>query len=105
MRIDYKFTTLLALSLIAGLLIAWNDSRPNWDDTGITAGLIVLISALFGYLYPKWPWIWALSVGLWIPLHAIILKGDFKMLIVALFGFAGAYLGAAVRNNKPVSPS
>jgi hypothetical protein len=105
MKIDYKFTTFLFLSLVAGFLIAWNDFRPNWDDTGITAGLIVLTAALFGYLYPKWPWIWALTIGLWIPMHAIVLKGDFKMLLVALFGFAGAYLGAAVRNNKPFTPS
>lgn len=77
------------------------DSRPGWDDTGITAGLIVLTSALFGYLYPVRPWIWALTVSGWIPLHAIFLTGDFKMLLVTLFGFAGAYLGAAVK--KPDS--
>lgn len=101
MRIDYKFTTFIFLSLLTGFLISWNDSRPTWDDTGITAGLIVLTAALFGYLSPKWPWIWALTVGLWIPMHAIVLNGDFKMLLVALFGFAGSYLGAAVKNNKP----
>ena len=103
MKIDFKFTTFLFLSLLAGFLIALNDSRPSWDDTGITAGLIVLTTALFGYLIPKWPWIWALTVGLWIPMHAIVLKGDYHMLIVTLFGFAGAYLGAAIKNNKPAS--
>ena len=103
MKIDYKFTTFLFLSLLAGFLISWNDSRPIWDDAGITVGLIVLTAALFGYLSPKWPWIWALTVGLWIPMHGIVLKGDFKMLLVGFFGFAGAYLGAAVKNNKPAS--
>jgi hypothetical protein len=44
-----------------------------------------------------------LTVSGWIPLHAILLKGDFKMSLVTLFGFAGAYLGAAVKNNKPAS--
>lgn len=101
MKIDYKFTTFLTLSLIAGFLIAWNDFRPGWDDTGITAGLIVLTSALFGYVIPDRPWIWALTTSLWIPLHAIILTGDYKMLLVTCFGFAGAYLGAAIKNNKP----
>lgn len=80
------------------------DSRPGWDDTGILAGLIVLTSALFGYLYPSRPWIWALTVSSWIPLHALVLSGDFKMLLVTLFGFAGSYLGAAVKNNKPKDP-
>jgi len=27
------------------------------------------------------------------------------MLLVTLFGFAGAYLGAAVKNNKPATPN
>ncbi len=105
MRLDFKFISYLALSLVAGVLIAWMDSRPGWDDTGITAGTIVLVSALFGYLWPSRPWIWALTVSLWIPLHAIILSGDLKMLLVTLFGFAGSYLGASVKNNKPSSPN
>jgi hypothetical protein len=103
MKFELKFILILLGSLFAGFLIAWIDARPGWDDTGITAGLIVLVSALFGYINPTRPWIWALTVSSWIPLHAILLKGDFKMLLVTLFGFAGAYLGAAVRNNKPAS--
>ena len=103
MTAKQKFILLLLLSLLAGSLIAWVDSSPGWDDTGITAGVIVLTSALFGYLSPKKPWIWALSVGGWIPLHAIVLSGDFKMLLVLLFGFAGAYLGAATKNYKRMS--
>lgn len=104
MRLDLKFTIILAISICAGLFLAWMDSRPGWDDTGITASLIVLTSAFFGYLYPSRPWIWALTVSSWIPLHAIILTGDFKMLLVCLFGFAGSYLGAAVKNNNPSNP-
>jgi hypothetical protein len=103
MKIDRKFISFLLLSILTGLLIAWIDSRPGWDDTGITAVMIVLAAALFGYLHPTKSWIWALTISGWIPLHAILLKGDFKMLLVTLFGFAGAYLGAAVKNNKPAS--
>lgn len=99
--VDRKLIALLLLSSMAGLLIAWNDSRPGWDDTGITTGMIVLFSALFGFLLPNRPWIWALSVGIWIPLHTIVATGDFKMLLVMLFSLAGSYLGAAVKNNKP----
>jgi hypothetical protein len=101
---NLKFTIVLVISICAGLFLTWIDSRPGWDDTGITASLIVLTAALFGYLYPERPWIWALTISSWIPLHAIVLSGDFKMLLVTLFGFAGAYLGAAVKNNKPEDP-
>ena len=79
------------------------DIRPDWNDKGITAGLIVLASALFGYIRPDRPWIWALTVSGWIPLYAIFSAGDYKMLLFTLFGFAGAYLGAAVKKNKPAS--
>jgi len=103
MRLGGKFVFLLILSLFTGFMIAWIDSRPGWDDTGITAGIIVMLSALFGYIHPAKPWIWALTVGSWIPIYAIFQNGNFLMLLVTLFGFAGAYLGAAVKNNKPVS--
>ena len=103
MRRDPMFIVSLILSVLTGLILAWMDSRPGWDDAGITAGLIVVTSALFGFLQPERPWIWALMVSIWIPLHAIFLTGDYKMLLVALFGFAGAYLGAAVKKNKPAS--
>jgi len=97
------FFVSLILSVLTGLFLLWMDSSPGWDDTGITAGLIVVTSALFGFLQPERPWIWALTVSIWIPLHAIFLTGDYKMLLVTLFGFAGAYLGAAVKKNKPAS--
>ncbi|HWR99677.1 MAG TPA: hypothetical protein VN249_03630 [Prolixibacteraceae bacterium] len=100
---DPKFIIFLFLSVLAGILLAWMDSRPGWDDTGITSGLIVIFAALFGYLQPDRPWIWALTVSSWIPLYAIFLAGNYANLLVILFGFAGAYLGAAVKKNKPAS--
>ncbi|MEI7828271.1 MAG: hypothetical protein WCI31_00805 [Prolixibacteraceae bacterium] len=69
MRLNLKFIIVLAMSCCVGLFLAWMDSRPGWDDSGITAGLIVLSAALFGYLYPVRPWVWALTVSIWIPLH------------------------------------
>lgn len=104
MKIDYKFTTLLLLSAISGIFIAWVDSTPGWDDSGITAGLIVLTSALFGFLHPDRPWIWGLATGIWIPMHSIFASGNYKMLFVTVFAFIGAYLGAAVKTNKPADP-
>ena len=103
MRKEQTFFVMLILSVLSGLFLVWMDSRPGWDDTGITAGLIVVFSALFGFLQPERPWIWALTVSVWIPLYALFLAGDYMMFLVTLFGFAGAYLGAAVKKNKPSS--
>ncbi len=33
---------------VLSLAIAWIDSRPHWDDTGISAGVIFLACALLG---------------------------------------------------------
>src|SRR5512133_1371723 len=48
---------LLAAAVLAGLFSAYVDSRPNWDDTGILAFGILIVSGLltlFGY---RRPWV------------------------------------------------
>ena len=114
---------LLVLGVLAGVFLAYVDALPKWDDTGILAGGLFLVSgllALAGYRRPwllalavglwiplhvsglltllgyRRPWLLALAIGLWIPLHDIYLTHDFRMLLVLIFPFAGAYLGWAV---------
>ena len=92
----------LILALIAmglGIAIAWIDSRPNWDDAGITAGLLVLTAAIFGALRPAKPWLWGLAVGAWVPLLGVGHRnpGTLLALAAALFGaYAGAFLRRAL---------
>jgi len=45
-----------AIACFLGLLIAYVDSRPTWDDTGITAGSILLVSGLLAMLADRRPW-------------------------------------------------
>lgn len=85
---------LLPIALIAGLLIAYVDSRPTWDDTGVTAAAIFGTCALFGAISPTRPWIWALAVGIWIPLNAVMMTQNYAAFLALAFAFAGAYLGA-----------
>jgi len=59
-----KTTLVLTLAAVAaGASVAWVDSRPHWDDTGVTATAILMTSALFGASEPRKPWLWALAVG------------------------------------------
>ena len=37
---------LAALALLAGGVIAWVDSRPGRDDTGVTAGAVFLVAGV-----------------------------------------------------------
>jgi hypothetical protein len=93
------------LALVAaaiGLTLGYLDSRPSWDDTGITAALLLLTSAMVAGFSGRRPWLWALLIGIWIPL----LEGwgaagvaSIAALAVSALGAFGAYL--LVRASAP----
>jgi hypothetical protein len=84
---------LLVVGLVLGLFLAYLDSLPHWDDTGILVGGLLLGSGLLALLGYRRPWLLALAVGIWIPLHDIFLSHDPRMLLVLIFPFVGAYAG------------
>lgn len=95
---------LLAIAIVIGLLIAYVDSRPTWDDTGITAGTLLLSSGLLTFLGYRRPWLIALAIGLWTPLYETYLSRNFSLpglilfpLFVLLIACMGAYAGWAAR--------
>jgi hypothetical protein len=96
---------LLLLATALGILIAYVDSRPNWDDTGVTAGVVFLCCACLAAIYPKRPWLWALAVGMWIPIGAIIFKQNYGAWLALAVAFAGAYAGFGIRNLYDKHPS
>ena len=102
------YRCLVVAATACGLVIAYVDSRPSWDDTGITAGTMMLVAGVLGLLGPRWPWRWALLIGIWIPAYAVAhtpLIDALAMPIVLLFPLAGAYLGRALRRwSMPVVP-
>jgi hypothetical protein len=96
---------LILIAVVIGHVFAYIDSRPNWDDTGVLAVAIAIVSAIPAYLYPRRPWVWALAVGVWIPLHNLIHNGNSGSILALAFAAAGAYLGAWLRNSfAPAAP-
>jgi hypothetical protein len=89
---------LVLAALILGMLIAWVDSRPNWDDAGITAGVLLLVSATFGAVHPRFAWLWALALGAWIPLVGIVVAHNFGTILALVIALIGAYLGVATHH-------
>jgi hypothetical protein len=89
----------LIVSLAIGLVIWKIDSQPTWDDSGITAGMIVLSTGLISFISPHRPYVCALAVTVWIPLFGIIVDRNYGTLLVLLFGFIGAYGGATLRGK------
>ena len=101
---DRKRQLVLFTAAVAwGLAIAYIDSRPTWDDAGVTALGLLVGAALPAVLAPGRAWLWALAVGIWIPLSAI-LRGPspahVAMLLVLAFPFVGACAGSAVRKMQ-----
>ncbi len=73
------------------------DSRPGWDDTGITVLALLAGGGIIGLLLQKRPWLFALAFGIWLPLWEGLASHDFKMLIVLIFPFIGVFAGWAIR--------
>jgi hypothetical protein len=96
-RNKFMQNILLAFAVIAGLFSAYVDSRPNWDDTGILVGGLLLVSGLLTLLGHRRPWLIALAIGIWIPMYEIFATHDFMMLIVLLIPLIGAYGGWLMR--------
>jgi hypothetical protein len=100
-----KTVILLAVALAMGGLITYVDTRPTWDDTGVTACAILLACGALGFAGPRRPWLWALAVGTWIPLLGILRSGNAGTLLALVVAFAGAYGGMTVRKAIPRAPA
>jgi len=88
---------LLAAAVLAGLFATYVDSRPTWDDTGILAFGILIVSGLITLLGYRRPWVIALAVRIWIPLHDIFIFHNYGSILALVFAFVGAYGGWLVR--------
>jgi len=84
---------LLIVAVIVGLLITYLDSRPNWDDAGITAFSLLLSAAILGLFVERRAWLYGLAIGVWIPVIQIFETHDFKLVLVLIFPIAGVYAG------------
>jgi hypothetical protein len=82
----------LVLSIALGSVIAWIDTRPKWDDAGIS-------TMICGGLYPSRAWLWALIVGGIIFVTNMILHGNYGSVIALAVAFVGAYVGVGVRSG------
>src|SRR5437763_402953 len=91
-------------ALAGGAGIAYVDSRPGWDDTGVSAAAILALSGLLGMVSPDRPWLWAVLVGAWVPVVGLA-AGNLGSLLALAIAFAGAYLGATVGGLVRIHPT
>ncbi len=84
---------LLAITaLAAGIGLAWFDTRPGWDDTAVTVVSLVVGAAVAASLSGRRPWLWALLVGLPIPI-AEVPGGQLAGIVALVFAAVGALTG------------
>jgi len=83
-----------ALALCAGLGIAWVDSRPGWDDTGMTVGALVIAAALAAFARVP-PWLAAILVAG--PILVAELPFSTGVFLAIPLAITGVYAGAFVR--------
>jgi hypothetical protein len=96
-RITVMQKILIGIAAMAGLFSLFVDTRPNWDDTGVLAFGILLVCGLLALIGFQRPWLLALVVGAWIPLHGILVTHNYGSIIALIIAFIGAYAGWVVR--------
>lgn len=98
---------LIGIAAMAGLFSLYVDTRPTWDDTGVLVFGILLVSGLLAMIGYRRPWLLALAVGAWIPLHGIFFAHNFASLTALIIAFIGAYAGWLLRSgvNRIVHPA
>ena len=89
-----QFGLLVPTALMLVRLIALVDSNPGWDDTGVSAAMVLTASGLMGALHPQRAWVWALAVGSCIPLLGIVFdRFEYASLLALAFASTGASAG------------
>jgi hypothetical protein len=72
------------------------DSRPGYDDTGVTAVLLISVAAIAAAIGGRRPWLSAFLVGIWTPIIEISSGGSTGSLLALVFAGAGATIGYVI---------
>ncbi len=101
-----RFLAGLLLSLVAGFVIGRLDSGPGWDDTAITAVLLVLASGSAAAIADRRPWLFAITTGMFVPLFELPGLASGGALAAFLFSGIGAAFGwAAAGRTRAAEPA
>jgi hypothetical protein len=82
-----------AISLAGGVAIGFMDSRPGFDDTGVSAVGLVVVAGVASFFARRKPWAWAILTGVWVPLLELPGLASGGALLALAFSSAGAAIG------------
>jgi hypothetical protein len=90
----------IVVSVGCGIGIALFDSRPGYDDTGITAGLLAIAALIAVVIEGSGRVVRvvaiAVLVGIWIPILEVAAPGTYGPLLAFVFSAVGAFIGWVV---------
>ena len=86
----------LAIALVTGVAIGYVDSRPGWDDTGITAVALVMAAGIAAFVAGRLPWLVALAAGAWVPIFELPYLASGGPLAALVFAAIGAAAGWSI---------
>jgi hypothetical protein len=82
-----------AIGFVLGLGIGYVDSRPTWDDAGITAGAVFHTAAVLAAARPSVFWLTGLSVGLPVLAMNVLLHSNYGSAIAVGVSLVGSLVG------------
>jgi len=87
----------IVVAIAAGIGIAWLDSRPGYDDTGVTAAALAIAALVAVLIEGSGRALRAAAiavlVGIWIPIFEIAAPGTYGSLLSFVFSAVGAFIG------------
>lgn len=84
---------LVPIATVLGLGIAWLDSGPGNDATGVTVVLLLSGALALAAASGRRPWLWAILVGIWTPLVEVGGPSDAASLAALVVAGVGAAVG------------
>lgn len=85
----FVWVTIFAFTI--GLLIAFVDTSPYWDDTAVTAFAIFVSAFTSTFFRPRQAWLWSIIIGGLPFLFNVVKAHNFQSALGFVFSFAGAY--------------
>lgn len=82
--------------MILGTVIGYVDSRPTWDDTAVTVGMILVASAVMAAVQPRRAWWCGLLVGIAVVACNVVATGGWASSVALPIGVVGAGLGRMI---------
>ena len=94
---------MIGAALVLGAGIAFVDTRPNWDDTGITAAAVAICCGALAVVQPRRAWLHAACVAGCVFIANVIAARNFGAALVFVPAFVGAGLGSALGRLRDIA--